>query len=237
MLKVVTVVGVCCVALAGGVHSSSPVADGATTRYVASDNGAEQTVARHVTSDDGAEQVTTRYVTSGDGNVARYRVRERLVGKELDNDAIGETTQLTGTIAIDNTGKVVAAESRFTATLTDIKSDSDRRDGYVRRRILVTDSFPTTTFVVTGVQGLPAKLPTAGSAEFKLVGNLTVKGVTRPSTWDVKATVSGDRLTGSAKTRFTFAEFQLTQPKVPIVLSVVDTITLEYDFAMTKKTP
>lgn len=183
------------------------------------------------------QQAITRYVTTGDGNVARYRVRERLVGKELDNDAIGETKQVTGTIAVDNTGKIVATESRFTATLTEITSDSDRRDGYVRRRILVTDSFPTTTFVAAAVQGLPATLPTGGTTEFKLVGNLTVKGVTRPSTWDIKATVNGDRLTGSAKTRFTFAEFQLTQPKVPIVLSVVDTITLEYDFAMVKKTP
>lgn len=184
-----------------------------------------------------APQVAVQYVTSGDGNVARYRVRERLVGKELDNDASGETTQLTGAIALDKTGKIVPGSSRFTATLSEIKSDSDRRDGYVRRRILVVDSFPTTTFVVTGVQGLPAKLPTAGPAEFQLSGDLTVKGVTRPSTWQVKANVSGEKLTGTAITRFTFAEFQLMQPKVPIVLSVVDTITLEYDFSMTKRAP
>lgn len=225
MQKVALVAVVCCTAVLVGAAPVPPVPSVPSVPPV---SPAQLSV---------ASQAITRYVTTGDGNAARYRVRERLVGKELDNDAVGETTQVTGTIAVDHTGKVVASESRFTATVTDIKSDSDRRDGYVRRRILVTDSFPTTTFVATAVQGLPATLPTSGTTEFKLVGNLTVKGVTRPSTWDIKATVNGDRLTGSARTRFTFAEFQLTQPKVPIVLSVVDTITLEYDFAMTKKAP
>ena len=37
-------------------------------------------------------------------------------------------------------------------------------------------------------------------------------------------------VTGTAATAFTFADFGLTQPKVPIVLSVADTIHLEYDF-------
>lgn len=213
MLKFASIVAVCGSAIV--VSAASPLS--------------EPTVA--------TTQAITRYVTSGDGNVARYRVRERLVGKALDSDAVGETTQVTGTIAVDNTGKIVATESRFTATLTNLKSDSDRRDGYVRRRILVTDSFPTTTFVATAVQGLPAQLPASGTVEFTLAGNLTVKGVTRASKWDIKAKVNGDRLTGSATTRFTFAEFQLVQPKVSIVLSVVDTITLEYDFAMVKKAP
>ena len=41
------------------------------------------------------------YVVTGEGNVARYRVRERLAGRELDNDAIGETPKVSGSIALD----------------------------------------------------------------------------------------------------------------------------------------
>jgi polyisoprenoid-binding protein YceI len=105
----------------------------------------------------------------------------------------------------------------------------------VRNRILVTDSFPTTTFQATLVRGLPVPLPTNGPTVFDLVGNLTVKGVTRPATWRVTATVDGDQLTGRAVTRFTFADFRLLQPKVSILLGVADTIALEYDFAMTRR--
>jgi polyisoprenoid-binding protein YceI len=85
---------------------------------------------------------------------------------------------------------------------------------------------------VTGVRGLPAPLPASGRLQFQLLGDLTVKGVTRPTTWTVNAEVSGGKLTGRAATAFTFTDFRLEQPKVRVVLSVNDTIRLEYDFAM-----
>lgn len=176
-----------------------------------------------------------RYETGPTGNAARYRVRERLVGKTLDNDAVGETTALAGVIMVDAMGQVLADSSRFTATVSGLTSDEPRRDRYVRNRILVTDSFPTTTFQATGVRGLAAPLPTAGPVAFDLLGTLTVKGVSRPASWQVTATVDGDRLTGRAVTRFTFADYRLLQPKVSILLGVADTIALEYDFAMTRR--
>lgn len=179
-----------------------------------------------------AQPAATVYEVAGDGNVARYRVRERLMGRDRDNDAVGETPTLRGRIALDASGRVVPAGSRFSADMSQLTSDESRRDNYVRRRLLVTDSFPETTLQVTAVRNLPTPLPTSGRVSFELVGDLTVKGVARPTTWTVTSTIDGDRLTGRAATRFTFADFQLTQPRVPIVLSVADTIGLEYDFTM-----
>ncbi len=183
------------------------------------------------------QQIAVKYVTVAEGSKARYRVRERLLGRELDNDAVGETSAITGTIALDKSGAVVRGTSSFDVTLAGLTSDEARRDNYVRSRLLVTDSFPTTRLAVTGVRGLPSPLPTSGRVQFQLLGDLTVKGVTRPSTWNVTANVAGDQLTGTAATSFTFAEFQLTQPRVRVVLSVNDTIRLEYDFAMKKQAP
>ncbi len=48
---------------------------------------------------------------------------------------------------------------------------------------------------------------------------------------------AGSRVTGSASTRFTFADFGITPPSVRIVLSVSDTIGLEYDFTLTRAAP
>ena len=185
----------------------------------------------------GSQQVAVRYVASGPGNKARYRVRERLLGKELDNDAVGETSTITGSIALDAQGAVVRTGSGFSVEMAGLKSDQSRRDNYVRNRLLATDSFPTTRFAITSVRGLPSPLPTSGKVQFQLLGDLTVKGVTRPTTWNVAAEVKGDQLTGTAGTIFTFEQFRLTQPKVRIVLSVNDTIRLEYDFAMRKQAP
>ena len=180
-------------------------------------------------------QEGVRFVTAGPGNKARYKVRERLLGKEFDNDAVGETSAITGSIALDASGAVVRSGSLFTVEMAGLKSDQTRRDTYVRNRLLRTDSFPSTRLAVTAVRGLPTPLPTSGRLQFQLIGDLTVKGVTRPTTWTVNATMAGDQLTGTAATAFTFADVRLTQPKVSVVLSVSDTIRLEYDFAMRRQ--
>lgn len=171
-----------------------------------------------------------RFVPAPTGNEVRYRVREQLVGHDLPNDAVGATDDVTGALVVDDAGAIVPGESKFTVNVATLKSDRDRRDGYVRRRILQTDSFPTVQLAPAAIQGLPSPLPTSGEHTFQMIGNLTVRGVTHPTTWQVKATFDGNHVTGSASTGFTFADFGLTQPKVSILLSVADSIHLEYDF-------
>jgi hypothetical protein len=39
-------------------------------------------------------------------------------------------------------------------------------------------------------------------------------------------------VTGTASTAFTFEDFQITKPRVAVVLSFADTIRLEYDFRL-----
>ena len=171
-----------------------------------------------------------RLVVDTAGSEVRYRVRERLVGNELDNDAIGVTKAVSGQIALAADGSVVPEESKITIDVTGLKSDQSRRDNYVRRRLLVTDTNPAVVFVPTSIRGGPATIPTSGSGAFTLVGNLTVRGVTKPTTWAVTARYLPGAVTGTAVTAFTFADFAIAQPRVPILLSVSDTIRLEYDF-------
>jgi polyisoprenoid-binding protein YceI len=64
---------------------------------------------------------------------------------------------------------------------------------------------------------------------------LTIHGVTKPSTWDVTAEAKGGSITGKAVTRIHFGDFGMTQPRVAIVLSVVDDIKLEYDFSFVRE--
>ena len=94
---------------------------------------------------------------------------------------------------------------------------------------------PTVELAPTALNGLTVPLPKSGTKKLQLVGNLTVKGVTKPTTWDVDATFNGDRVNGTAVTSFTFADFNLQQPRVPVVLSVSDSIKLEYTFSLVPK--
>jgi polyisoprenoid-binding protein YceI len=177
----------------------------------------------------------TRYVVAPSGNEARYRVREQLVGVELPNDAVGVAKEITGSLLVEPNGSVVKDSSKIIVTLTSLKSDKDRRDGYVQRRTLETAKFPTVELVPMTFQGLAAK-PGAAPTAFDLLANLTVHGVTRPTTWKVTARTEGSDIVGLATTAFTFKDFSLDQPSVPVVLSVNDTIKLEYDFRFTPAT-
>src|SRR5947207_11834917 len=80
-----------------------------------------------------------RLTLAPSGNEARYRVRERLVGHDLPNDAIGETKSLSGAIVFDSSGNVIRAVSKFTVDARTFVSDKDRRDGFVRWRLLCAD--------------------------------------------------------------------------------------------------
>lgn len=176
-----------------------------------------------------------RLTIAPSGNAVRYRVREQLVGRDLPNDAVGETAAITGAIVLDDAGQVLRDESRVIVDVTGLKSDSDRRDGFIQRRLLEGEQHPTVTLVPTAIHGLSGAIPTSGSATLHLMGDLTVKGVTRPTAWQVDARFEGDRIVGSASTAFTFEEFGLTQPRVPVLLSVADTIKLEYDFTLQRE--
>lgn len=198
----------------------------------ASSTNAEAEMSISATPQPGA---ALRFVLSPDGSSARYRVRERLVGKDLPNDAVGETKALTGAISIDSSGKVIRQASKFVVNAATFVSDQRRRDGYVRGRLLESDSYPEVMLLPTGVSGISFPLPTSGSRPFEMTGDLTVRGVTRPTLWKGTAQFQDGRVTGSAATSLTFDDIQMEQPSVPVLLSVADTIRLEIDFNLVRQ--
>jgi polyisoprenoid-binding protein YceI len=175
-----------------------------------------------------------RYLLAPEGNEARYRVREQLVCIDFPSDAVGRTSALTGSLWLGADGSLLTDSSRFTVDLTTLTSDRGGRDRYIKRTSLVTDSFPQAVLVFTGAKGLPAPLPTSGRVTFQLLGDFTVKSVTRPTTWDVTAELSAGVISGTAHTAFTFRDFGIRVPTVRMVLSVKDTIRVEYDFRLVR---
>ena len=176
-----------------------------------------------------------RFVIGTTGNEARYRVREQLMGKDLPNDAVGVTNAITGSILAYPDGRIVKDSSKIIIDVRTLKSDQSRRDGFLQRRTLETEKYPTVELVPTEIRGFSGKIPASGDVTFQLVGDLTVHGVTHPTVWNVTAHPDGQDFAGSATTSFTFKDISLDQPKVPVVLSVADTIKLEYDFRVTKQ--
>lgn len=179
---------------------------------------------------------TRSWVLASDGNQVSYRVREQLANRSFPTDAVGTTTSVTGKLALGADGQPVAGASQFSVDLTNLRSDSGGRDRYVRQNTLQTDQFPSAVFTPKAVQGISSPLPTSGKVTFQLSGDLTIHGVTKPTTWDVTAEVNGQEITGAATTTFTFSDFGMQAPRAFVVLSVEDKIQLGYDFHLVPAT-
>jgi polyisoprenoid-binding protein YceI len=212
-----------------GATATRPAAVATPASGEATSQSSESTSQANASTDD------IRLELAESGNEARYRVREQLANLSLPSDAVGKTSAVTGAIVLHPDGTLAGDQSKFVVDVTGLTSDQNRRDNFVRRNVLETGTYPTVEFLPNQVIGLPSPLPTSGEVTFQLAGDLTIHGVTRPTTWQVTATVhDGRELAGTASTAFTFADFELNQPRVPVVLSIEDTIKLEIDFHMVR---
>ncbi len=176
-----------------------------------------------------------RLVLVPDKSQARYRVREQLAGVSFPSDAVGATSAFTGTIVGKTDGTILSDQSMFQVDLRTLKSNESLRDNFIGRSVLETSRYPYATFVPTSAPGLPLTLPNSGALSFQLIGNLTIRDVTKPVTWDVSGKVTGNTATGTATTTFTFEDFGLTQPHVARVLNIVDSIKLELDLTLQRQ--
>lgn len=141
------------------------------------------------------------------GSVAGYRVKEVLFGQ--DNTAVGRTSDITGDVEVSGT-RVMSGE--FTADMTTVHSDKERRDAQFQGRIMDTTSYPTAKFEFTDPVSL-APLPSPGQPKTVSVnGKLTLHGTTK----DVVVTVTCRRtgataqIVGSIPVKF--ADYDIPNP-------------------------
>lgn len=180
-----------------------------------------------------AQATRLQFVVAPTGNEARYRVREQLVGRDLPNDVVGVTKNVTGRLVVEPNGRVIRDSSKIVVQAATLTTDQTRRDNWLRRRLLEAEKYPTIELVPATFTGITSPIAPGTSRTFALTGDLTIHGVTRPTSWQVTARGEGRDVVGTATTNFTFKDFNLDQPRVPIVLSVADTVRLEYEFRFT----
>ena len=172
-----------------------------------------------------------------DGSKARYLTKEQFASRNLPNDAVGETKDVSGTIVFDENGVVQPQESKLVVNLRTLSSDDEDRDDYLLGNSLESRSFPFAEFVIQETLGLPWPLPQVGEDGFSLKGDMTIHNTTHPLTWEVVAQFAPDQVTGIARTNFTFGTFQMVRPSKLFLLSVEDKIRLEIEFVLSVGEP
>lgn len=175
-----------------------------------------------------------RFEAAQERSRVTVRVREQLAGLPAPQDAVLTTSALTGQLVLQSDG-TFTPDSKLTVDVTTLRSDDSRRDQFIRRSTLDTSRYPRAEFVPTRTSGLATPLPASGEWTFTLIGNLTIRDVTKEVSWDATAKRNGGELTGTAKTSFKFGDFGMQLPSAAIVLSLVDEIRMEIELAATEK--
>jgi polyisoprenoid-binding protein YceI len=163
-------------------------------------------------------------IGSGDtGTFVGYRVQETLatVGAQ---EAVGRTSDVTGTLTIDGT-TITAVD--ITADLTTLQSDEANRDRQLQRQGIETATYPTATFSLTQPIDI-GSVPADGQViDATATGNLTLHGVTKEVQIPLQARLDGDVITVVGSLPIQFADYAIASPHGMIVLSIEDHGTLE----------
>jgi polyisoprenoid-binding protein YceI len=99
-----------------------------------------------------------------------------------------------------------------TVDLRTLQSDAQRRDNYVQRNTLQTDTYPNATFISVSTQGLPTSYTDGQTVHFQLTGNLTMHGKTNKEVFDVQGKVVGKTITGTATSTIYMTDFGIQPP-------------------------
>jgi polyisoprenoid-binding protein YceI len=164
------------------------------------------------------------------GTEAGYRVRERLAQFDAETDAIGRTTDVTGSITLTSDGSAATlTEGSITVDTTTITSNEDRRDNRLRSQGLETDAFPTATFTLTKPVEIPAAALAGTATDVTLVGDLTLHGVTKSVRIPAQAKLADGTVQVLGSISFPLSDYGVVAPNIGgFIISIADEGALEF---------
>ncbi|MBX3051392.1 MAG: YceI family protein [Caldilineaceae bacterium] len=173
-----------------------------------------------------SEESTASYLVNEEFFADALRKYNIAVGKGV---TIGSTQTVQGFLQLDLAGEQPLGENRFVVDLTGLTSDQSLRDGWLRDNALESNQFPEAVFVASSIAGAPENYTEGDEATFQLVGELTVRSISLPVTFDVTATLSRDTIRGVAEANVKMSDFGVTPPNFANTLVVTDLFTIRME--------
>jgi len=215
-------------ALAACGSSTSQPAAAPTAAPAAAPTAADGAIAAPAAS--GAANGTRTFEIVPEQTEASYEVQEKFLNRDLPNMALGKTNAVTGELQVSLDGKPSGKITKITVDLRTLTSDQSRRDNRIRTQWLESEKYPFAEFTSTDVQGTPDSYTEGQEVNFKLTGDMKIREVTKPVTFDVKGKLEGDTITGSATSKILMKDFGFDPPDIAGMLTVTDGVTVTINF-------
>ena len=167
----------------------------------------------------------TVYRIDPTGSQASYEATEK-IALSSSHRVTGVTNGIAGDIALDTANPPASRVGQLVINLEELHSDNSLRDARLRAAFLGSHTYPLARFDTTSLSGLPATIVEGQTYTFTLNGNLTIKTVVAPVSWQVQAAVRQGRLTATATTTIKQSTFRIGPISVPGLVSTGDDVTL-----------
>lgn len=215
--------------------TEAPVAPSATPEPATEEPAAEEPTAEEPTA--AAETVAPAepagepliYSISQDASEVRFELGEDLRG--VRTAVVGVTDQIAGELAVNLSDLASIQVGTIQINARGLATDNNFRNRAIHNEILQTGAYEFITFTPTSVEGLPDAAAPGETVNFTIAGDLTIREITQPVTFEVAATVaSADSLSGMATATVNRGDFDLRIPSVPNVANVDEEVRLTIDF-------
>ncbi len=174
------------------------------------------------------------YAISQQDSEVRFKIDELL--RNIPTTAVGVSNQIAGEIAIDFDNPANSQVGQITINARTLETDNRNRNRMIQNEILDTADFEFITFTPTSITGLPPVITHGESVTLQITGDLTIRSITVPVTFDVTASVdTNGQLAGSAIATVLRSDYDLVIPSVPSVADVSDEVIIEFDFVANPK--
>jgi polyisoprenoid-binding protein YceI len=173
---------------------------------------------------------TRTFVIDSARSSAEYAVDEVFLSENRPYRAIGTTNALEGEFEVVTAGAISGNVTRMRVDLRTLQSDSPRRDNAIRGRWLESDTYPYADFVSTDALDVPTDYTEGNEVTFTLVGDMTIRDVTKSVTWTVVGVLQDGVVTGVATTSIVMSDFGVSPPNIANMIKVEDQADLRVNF-------
>jgi polyisoprenoid-binding protein YceI len=144
--------------------------------------------------------------------------------------AVGVTQEISGAIELDAANPQNSSVGPIEINISAFQSDSPRRDNAIQTRWLESARFPLATFVPTQIEGLPTTYTDGDELTITMIGDLTVRETTRPTSFTVTGKVENGVMTGVATTQILMTDFGFDPPSILGVLGAENEVLITFRF-------
>ena len=132
---------------------------------------------------------------------------EEPFAKRKASKAEGVTNGIAGDLAVKADDLAASRVGEIVVNVEQFHSDNNLRDARLRQDYLASNEFPLASITVDELDGLDGKVEEGREYSFTMEGEVTVKDITRPASFDVTATLADGEIEATAVTEAKLSDF------------------------------